>query len=95
MSRAAEVIRRAAFVCGLTAIVLSFGLVAGSLLRPVRAVGYLKQAEAMRPWIHWGMGSALAGFALCFFGEGRWRLFSVLLALVLIAWWYGAGTVLN
>jgi hypothetical protein len=87
-------IRRMAFVCGLTAIGLSIGLVAGNLLRPVRAVGYLRQVEAMRPWVHWGMGFALVGFALCFFGEGRWRFFSVLLALVLIAWWYGEGMAL-
>jgi hypothetical protein len=92
--RAREIARRIAFVCGLTAIALSFGLVTGSILRPIRAVGYLKQAEAMRPWVHWEMGSALVGFALCFFGQGRWRFFSVLLALVLFAWWYGEGMAL-
>lgn len=91
MSEATRVIRRIGFVCGMLALTLSALVLLGSLLRPVGAESYVSAARAVRPWATWGMGSALAGFALCFCGEGRWRFFSVIAAIILFSWWYGAG----
>jgi multisubunit Na+/H+ antiporter MnhG subunit len=87
-------IRRAMFFCGIVAMVLSIALVIGSYIRPVRTDDYFKQADAARPWVNWGLDTALVGFAFCFFGTGRWRIVNLVLAYVLLLWWYGAGMTL-
>jgi multisubunit Na+/H+ antiporter MnhG subunit len=93
VSKAAQ-IRRVLFVCGIAALAISVALVVGSYLRPVKFHDYFKQADEARPWVNWGMDSALIGFAFCFFGTGRWRIVSAVLGFVLLLWWYGAGMAL-
>jgi hypothetical protein len=93
VSKAAQ-IRRTLFFCGVVAMVLSIALVIGSYIRPVRTDDYFKQADEARPWVNWGLYTALVCFAFCFFGTGRWRIVSVVLAFLLLLWWYGAGMAL-
>jgi hypothetical protein len=86
--------RRTLFFCGLAAMALSLALVTGSYIRPVRTHDYFKQADEARPWVNWGLNTAIVSFGLCFFGTGRWRIVSSILAFVLLLWWYGAGMAL-
>jgi hypothetical protein len=83
--------RRVLFVCGLAAVGLSIGLVVASFIRPVHSQDYLEQAREGVPWVRWGLASALIGFVLCFFGNWRWRIVSILMALVAFVWWLLIG----
>ena len=87
--------RRALFVCGVAALVLSFALLVGSMLRPIDPGNPARQAAEMRPWSYWGILSALAGSLLCMSGEGRFRVLCAGLGMILLAWWYGARMVLG
>ena len=82
-------IRRTLFVGGVAALAISLVVLVGNFFRPV-VPGVMLQAEASRPWIEWGLGWAAAGFVLCFFGEGRRRVLSLVAGMILLAWWYGA-----
>jgi hypothetical protein len=81
-------IRIALFACGAAGVMLSLSLVIGSFLRHVDTTDYLKQANEGVPWVRWGLGSALIGFALCFLGRNWWRLAGLSLGLLLSVWWF-------
>jgi hypothetical protein len=87
-------IRWVVFGCGLVALAYAIALGVAIAMQPAGSEGIMKAANAERPWIHRAIGSSLLGFLLCFAGEGRWRFFSLVLALVVMAWWYGAWMVL-
>jgi hypothetical protein len=88
-------IRKALFLCGVVALAISFVLLVGSFFRPVVPGNPWKQAAAVRPWVNWGLGWAAAGLVLSFFGERRQRMLGVAMGMLLLAWWYGARTVLG
>jgi hypothetical protein len=83
--------RRILFVCGLTSLLLSFGVLIGSYLRPVTTHDYIQQAKAAVPWVRWGSAFVLIAFILCFFGRKWLRGASILFALALMFIWYGLG----
>jgi len=82
-------IRRTLFFCGVVAIGISLVVLVANFFRPV-VPGVMSQAKETRPWLEWGLGWAAAGFVFCFFGEGRWRVLSLIAGMILLAWWYGA-----
>jgi uncharacterized membrane protein YbjE (DUF340 family) len=66
-------------------------LVIASFLRPIDTQDYLKQADEARPWIVWGLSTALIGFVLGFFGRRWWRVTSITSAFLLLLWWFLIG----
>lgn len=83
----AATIRSVAFALGVAAIALSLLVVIGSYLRPIATTDYLKQAKEARPWISWGFDSAVTGLFLCFFGRKWWRAGTIVVSLLLLAFW--------
>ncbi len=80
-------IRLSLFRLGLVAVVTSVMVLAGTFVRHVQATDYFKQAEKGQPWIDWGLGTALLGFVLCFFGRRFERAIAVVIALTLFCYW--------
>jgi hypothetical protein len=87
----AALIRRALFVCGVISASLSAALLAGSFLRHVDTQDYLKQADEGVRWVQWGLGSSLLGCVLCVFGKRWWRVVGVVVAFLLLVFWFLIG----
>ena len=84
-------IRSAIFACGLLSLFLSIALIVASYVRPVDTTDYFKQADEARPWITWGLDSAMIALPLCCFGRKWWRISTLALAAVVFVWWYFAA----
>ena len=86
--------RKAGFIGGLCALLLSLALLLISFANARHIVGYLAQADAAFPYVQRGIFTALCAVCLCCFGKGAPRAIAVLLSSCLMLYWIFLGVTL-
>jgi hypothetical protein len=83
--------RKAIFVIGVIAIGATIALLLVGYLFPPKETDYLAQDEQVIPVLQWGLGLAIIGSFLCFFGRGWQRSVLVVGGFSLAAFWFLLG----
>ena len=87
-------IRKAAFLMGICAFLLSLLLLVTSFANAKHITGYLAQADAAFPYVQRGIFAAFCAFVLCCFGRAASRIIAVSLSSLLLLYWFFLGATL-
>ncbi len=82
------IIRPKLFSLAIAALTTSGAVLVGGYVRHVQATDYLKQGAEGVPWVQWGTATAVTGFLLSFFGKPLSRITCVIVASLLVVYWY-------
>ncbi len=84
-------LRLATFSIGCLALGVSVVILIASFLQTATPADYVQQAREAGLWVRWGMATSLMALLLCCAGTGGFRVAVMLVAFVLLSFWFFIG----